>query len=156
LIKDLRIATPDDFKDVRRLALSFYKASPYANLELDEEKLDQQVIEFLTGDPTKKIVILALHEEAPVGIIAGAVHPFLLNNSDTVAAETMWWLDEPYRKGRMGLRLLDAFEYWAKNVAHCSIAQMTRLKDSERIGKIYDKRGYVPAETIHCKLLGQV
>ena len=147
----MRVAGTEDFEDVKRLAVCFYKASPYADLCLDDAKISALITEYLTSNPKDKIVFLAEENGKAVGILAAAALPFLLNSTDRIAAEAMWFLEPEHRKGRKGLQLLDAFEYWGTEIAKCSILQLARLRDSAGIEKIYDRRGYDAAEYFHIK-----
>lgn len=71
------------------------------------------------------------------GAIGGmkARHPF--NNSHWIAQELFWWSE-----GREGLRLLGALEDWAAE--HCHSLRMITLKavSPERMGVLYERRGY--------------
>ena len=129
------------------MALSFYEASPYSHVPIIHGVVDGTIDKLLLGEHTDSTVILSLSDGRPVGMIAGTVQPFLFNN-DRVATEIVWWMDEDFRKGRKSFQLLNAFEYWAKNVAKCDTILMSTLNSlqSDRIGKLYEKRGYKPAE----------
>jgi hypothetical protein len=144
---DLRIATIDDFDQVKRMALNFYRASPYSNIKIDDGTVDDTIRTLILNSGAERTVILSLHNDNPVGIIAGTVQPFLFNK-DRVASELMWWMDEEHRKGRKSLQLLNAFEYWAKSVAKCDMILLSTIDSlqSDRIGRVYEKRGYRPAE----------
>lgn len=68
-------------------------------------------------------------------------HPF---GAGQVAVETIWFVSERAR-GRGSLRMLDAYEAWAKSVGSTSIV-MASMSINDVSG-IYLRRGYTPIET---------
>lgn len=100
-------------------------------------------------DPDSMAATFAALIEAPEHAIfigeAGAIggtscaHPF--NHSHRIAQELFWWSE-----GREGLRLLAAFEGWARET--CQSVAMIALEavNPERVGRIYEKQGYAPLE----------
>jgi len=75
------------------------------------------------------------------GAIGGMRSPHPFNLSHWIAQELFWWSE-----GREGLRLLDAFEGWAAET--CGTVRMICLEavNPERMGKLYQRRGYAPLE----------
>lgn len=100
-------------------------------------------------DPDSMAATFAALIEAPEHIVliseTGAIggtscaHPF--NHSHRIAQELFWWSE-----GREGLRLLTAFEEWARET--CQSVAMIALEavEPERVGRIYEKQGYAPLE----------
>lgn len=81
------------------------------------------------------------------GAIGGAKSPHPFNYSHWIAQELFWWSE-----GREGLRLLAAFEEWAGE--HCQSVRMITLEavNPERMGRLYQKRGYDPLEHGYIKV----
>lgn len=77
------------------------------------------------------------------GMILGmaARHEFF---GQVIAAETLWWVDPAARNAGAGVRLLEAFEAWAREfgAAACAVAV-------QRVGQaqILERRGYMRTET---------
>lgn len=82
------------------------------------------------------------------GAIGGVRSPHPFNYSHWIAQELFWWSE-----GREGLRLLDAFEAWAAE--KCGTVRMICLEavNPERMGKLYERRGYVALEHGYIKRL---
>lgn len=74
-------------------------------------------------------------------------HPF---GAGLWAKETVWYID-PTARGRGALRMLDAYEAWAR-AQGCSTIGMSSLASNDVSG-IYLRRGYQPAETHFTKVL---
>jgi len=72
-------------------------------------------------------------------------HPF--NKAHIAAQELFWWSE-----GREGLALLNALESYCDE--HCHSLQMITLEqvEPERMGRLYEKRGYAPLEHSYIKV----
>ncbi len=77
-------------------------------------------------------------------------HPF---GAGQVAVETVWFVSESAR-GRGSMKMLDAYEAWARSVGSTSIV-MASLATNDVSG-IYLRRGYAPIETHFMKHLHPV
>ena len=75
-----------------------------------------------------------------------------LYSKDRVALEILWWVEPDARKTGLGKELLEAFEYWAKNIAQCSIIAVSSL-DDESLDKFYNKKGYKLTEKTYMKVI---
>ena len=82
------------------------------------------------------------------GMVGGLVYPFYMTGRLT-AQEFFWWSEDG--KGR---ELMDAFEKRAKEMGAETI-QMIALEslDPQRVGKIYERAGYKPAERSYIKVV---
>jgi GNAT superfamily N-acetyltransferase len=82
------------------------------------------------------------------GAIGGVKSPHPFNHQHWIAQELFWWSE-----GRGGLRLLGAFEEWAAET--CGTVRMICLEavNPERMGKLYERRGYAALEHGYIKRL---
>ena len=141
----MKIATVDDFDAVNKMALNFLEASPYKDLG-DKEVTSKLVLDIISSSPNERIIIF----EDGVGFIAGAVTPFLLG-THKMATEIAWWVEPDHRGNGKGLELLDAFEYWAKNITGAKIISMSSI--DKIVEKYYRKHGYKLYERAYMKVL---
>ena len=74
-------------------------------------------------------------------------HPF---GAGKWAKETVWYI-APSARGRSALQMLDAYEAWARRQG-CTTIGMASLASND-VSKIYERRGYAPAETHFVKAL---
>jgi hypothetical protein len=72
-------------------------------------------------------------------------HPF--NHDHVVAQELFWWSE-----GRDGLRLLDALEKHCAEVADSLIMITLEAIRPEAVGRVYERRGFVPLERSFVKV----
>jgi GNAT superfamily N-acetyltransferase len=90
-------------------------------------------------------------DSRPVGFF-GALLYNDINDGALVATEAFWYV-LPEARGA-GLNLLHAFESWAAEAgaARVMMVHLTKLQP-ERLGALYQRRGYTPTETHYCKQL---
>lgn len=81
--------------------------------------------------------------DGPAGLMLGAVQP--LTWAEGLAAREIVWFVRPACRGRWGLRLLDAFEAWARGVGARHVALTDAGHD---LSALCRRRGYVPAERV--------
>ena len=141
----LRLATEEDIPAIKRMSYLFYDHSPYSSFEIDDEKVTALTTDILK-DKTKNIVILSCQPD-PVGMIVGLSNEFMFNRKK-IAMELLWWMDPEYRKSRDAIKLVEAYEYWATNVAKADIVQLSLLttEQAPQIEKFYSRRGYKLSE----------
>lgn len=141
----LKIATIEDIDLVLSLALKFVEASPYKDFH-DRATIYDFIFQVLNSDKTKHIILL--HGED--GMLAGMASPFPYGNFN-MATELAWWVNEDKRNTGVGKELIDAFEYWAKEIAGCKGITMASLDDD--VGKYYLSRDYNLTERAYVKWL---
>lgn len=136
------------------LVHQWIEESPYKDLTVDPHKLDTILQALLTGNGTQGIAILAMKDDKPVGMVLGQVAEMLFSH-ETLAHELAWWVEPSHRGGKIAIKLLDAFEYWAKEVAKCKRVQMSMVEteNADRVGKLYTRRGYTLREKAYLKEL---
>lgn len=126
------------------MAKKFASFSPYKD-QIENEYLYMFIDKLLKTDPREAIIIFSEGE----GFIAANVYNFPFGPY-RVATEIAWWVEPDKRQGKVGFELLEAFEYWASNLAGCSMVTMTSLDD--KLGRFYEKKGYKLCERAYMKM----
>jgi len=88
------------------------------------------------GSPAKGVLMAAAFD-----------HPF---GAGLVAKETLFFI-APEARGRGALRMLDAYEAWAK-AQGCDLVGMASLATND-VSRLYERRGYRAVETHFLKTL---
>lgn len=137
----MRKATISDLPRLAECADEFYRASKF----LKRFDLDKFVALWsaLLGNETG--VIFLLEDAGKItGTIGGMIYPEPYSG-ELIATEFFWYCLESHRGG--GLRLLKAFEQWAREQG-CAQIRMVHLMDSmpEKLDRVYKHYGYVEAE----------
>ncbi|HWV44136.1 GCN5 family acetyltransferase [Pseudorhodoplanes sp.] len=98
-------------------------------------------------------LIVYAPNETPEGFLMAALfaHPF--DPRHRIAKDTAWWIEEGCR-GRLSIvnGMLDAYEGWARSRS-CTYSGMAGMGKDPKVGRIYERRGYVAAETHFLKKL---
>jgi Acetyltransferase (GNAT) family len=89
-------------------------------------------------------------DDAAQGVLMAVAyeHPF---GPVRLARETLWWIEPEYR-GLNAVRMLDAFEDWARE-QDCAFGGMVGMGAQPQVGALYQRRGYRLAETHFLKAL---
>lgn len=141
----MKIATIDDHDEILSMAMKFMEQTGYTEYS-NEETISNLINTILSGKQNEMIILL----KPGIGFLAGMSSPFVFG-PHLIASEVAWWINEDKRKTGAGAELVEAFEYWAKNVAGCTIITLTSLDD--KIGKFYEKKGYKLYERAYMKEL---
>ena len=145
----IRRATEDDLPAIAQMGTKFIKYTEYRNVvsaSVDEiTKSLEKVLEV-------GAIFVAEIDGAVRGFIAAMVHPAWFAPSVSIALEMAWWMDEDYRKGTAGIRLLQTYERWAKESGASFICMSDLVVDGEApIAAILPRMGYRITERTHMK-----
>ncbi len=135
--------------DIKRMALAFFNASPYKPLSVDPDRIEELIDVFFQSKPTDRITILWVADGEPRGLLA-AVAETNLFNYQRFAGELVWWLDPEYRRGHAASKMIEAYEYWAKEKAGCQSCSLVDLLGN--LDKYYTRKGYERRETTYLKV----
>lgn len=89
----------------------------------------------------------------PEGFLMAALfaHPF--DTSLRIAKDTAWWVREGSRGFLSTVNgMMDAYEAWARHRG-CAYSGMAAMASNPRVGKLYERRGYVLCEMHYLKKL---
>ncbi len=139
---DVRHATPEDRLAVIRLlkeshaaaGFRFAFSAPHADLLFRQHMGCGLVL--VAGDPAQGVLMAMTFD-----------HPF---GAGKWAKESVWYI-APSARGRSALQMLDAYEAWARQQG-CATIGMASLASND-VSKLYERRGYAPAETHFVKAL---
>ena len=89
------------------------------------------------------------HEGQVQGLLMASwfEHPF---GAGRYAKETVWYV-APVARGRGAIKMLDAYEAWAREQGCVSVG-MASLATND-VSRLYKRRGYAPVETHFLKVL---
>lgn len=86
-----------------------------------------------------------------IGALGGVLFPDP-NTGEPVATEFFWYV-RPEARGA-GLKLLPEFERWASEAGAVRVHMVHLLRlTPEKLGRLYQRRGYMPTETLYVKTL---
>lgn len=144
----IRTATPDDVFDILILAKEFSKEAPQSH-KWNKEKTEQFILSALQNT-NMKIFVIDVDGEIE-GALVGLLSELYMSYT-VQATELAWFVSKDYRGKPASLKLIKAFEKWAKE----SGANQVGMGDIEGISsleKLYNRLGYERAETVYLKEL---
>lgn len=146
----LRFAEERDVPTILEVLESFHNETPYGDIPLNVDSLRNLVSGLIKSDRNQSIILVD-EEQDFRGFIAATKTPFLVTGA-MVANEMFWYVKPEYRGTRVGLTLMDAFEFWAKRVG-CTHCQLTtsQTEYADKLNKLYQRRGYHIAEHVYLK-----
>ncbi|MCW8283948.1 GCN5 family acetyltransferase [Agrobacterium sp. InxBP2] len=141
---DVRFATDEDRDRVVALLRESHEAAgftfpfqaAYADRLFQQHLASDMACVFVVGDPAHGVLMACAFE-----------HPF---GAGRIAKETVWFVT-PKGRGRGAIRMLDAYEAWARSVG-CVSAGMASLSTND-VSSLYERRGYSAVETHFMKPL---
>lgn len=143
----MKIATLEDLPDIVNMSMKFMETTGYAEFS-DRKTIEDFAFDMLNAERNEKIVIY----EPGVGFLAGVANPFPFG-PHLLATEVAWWVSPDARGKRVGAEFLEAFEYWAKEIAGCTMLSMVGLDD--KLEKFYQDKGYKLYERAYMKVLSE-
>lgn len=148
--KTLRHATLNDIPYCIELAKKLAKGSPIEAIDINVKKVREKLEAFIINAGRDFLCLVSYDGDKVVGVIAAyAFEP--LFSDDKIACEVLWYLEPEYRKGRRGIDMMKAYEYWA-NMVGCKVVQYGWLASSpEGMKKLYELTGAELSEQIYYK-----
>ncbi|UXT99925.1 GNAT family N-acetyltransferase [Agrobacterium tumefaciens] len=141
---DVRFATAQDRDRVVMLLRESHEAAgftfpfqaAYADRLFQQHLASPMACVLVAGTPAQGLLMAAAYE-----------HPF---GAGRIAKETVWFVS-PWARGRGSMRMLDAYESWARSLGCVSVG-MASLATND-VSSLYERRGYSAVETHFMKSL---
>lgn len=108
----------------------------YADQLFQQHMASPKACVLVAGNPARGVLMAVAFD-----------HPF---GAGRIAKETVWFVT-PDARGRGAIKMLDAYEVWARSVGCVSVG-MASLTTND-VSRIYERRGYSAVETHFMKPL---
>jgi hypothetical protein len=153
MIATIRHAEPADLPEIIDMGRDFFDQSGSAEFTtFDDASFATTIIALMSGLSGGVLLVAEIGEKC-VGMASCVAFPFYANMQTRVAQEIFWFVKPDCRNG-VGSSLLDELEAEAmRGGAQVFLtAALSGLRD-KAIGRVYERRGYRPAETSFVKRL---
>lgn len=149
----IRHAEPEDLPALLDMGREFFEASGNARFTtFDEPSLTATLMGLMSGVPEGCVLVADL-DGLVIGMAGCVVFPFYANASTLIGQECFFWVDPSYR-GAVGEVLLDELENSAMKLgARMFINANISGERDKAFARYYRRRGCVPAEQTHIKVL---
>jgi hypothetical protein len=145
----IRRATADDAEALLVMARKFVAFAPYHDKATATDDELRQIINYLTNNAT---MFVAEKCGVVIGMLVAVLAPVWYAPSCKVATELAWWVEHEHRGGTAAIRLIQAFENWARN-EQAVMVTMSNLEvgDNNRVSSMLARMGYRMTEQSHTK-----
>lgn len=127
----IREAVPDDIPHLLEMGQRFAdRAGLVEHVGYDPDSMERSFSAMIAAPEH----VILIGDSGAIGGVSGP-HPF--NSAHVIAQELFWWSE-----GREGLRLLAAFEDWARRNCHSLRMITLEAVEPERTGRLYARRGF--------------
>ena len=147
----IREAELKDVPSLLRCAKNFFKYAKYEDygLPLDDVSFVEMVCGYIEADHSKCLV--TEKDEKVVGAVCGIVTPWTFNKKILFAYEAFYWM-EPEHRGKVSIKMLSEYEDWVQRYGAVNVMIQPETNLTEKVGKLYEKRGYKPLEHFWVKI----
>jgi hypothetical protein len=141
----IRDAELKDVPGLVRCARNFFKYAKYEEfgMPLDDESFVDMVCEYINSSNCKCLV--TEKDGKVVGSVCGVITPWVFNRNIPFAYEAFYWMESEHR-GRVSIKMLSEYEDWVQQYGAVSVMIQPETNLTEKVGKLYEKRGYKPLE----------
>lgn len=144
----IRQATKDDILDILVVCKQFARETKQP-AKFDAKHFANSLGNLISLD--HGLVLLSIEDDEVVGILIAVASQFVFS-PQMVATEMGWYVLPEYRDYRRGVKLVQAFEAWAKEIGADFIA-MSDIVQTQDLSKLYERQGYKLSEKTYVKEL---
>ncbi len=143
----VREATYEDIFELLMLAFEFSKEGPDHFKPFEKEVVEERLTGAINNE-AYLVLVLENNGEIQGGIVGVCMAPWMM--SEPFAVELAWFVRKSARDGRGAIKLVKAYETWAKSKGVTKIG-MSDLTKIQGLGKLYERLGYSLSETSYIK-----
>lgn len=150
---EIRYADADDLEDLLAMGRSFFDHSSNGTFTTFDPASLTLTLSTLMSGVSGGVLLVAVAEGRVIGMAACMVFPFYANHETLIGQEIFLWVN-PEHRGAVGDALLDELEAEAmrKGAKVFINANLAGPRD-KAFARYYRRRGYVPAENTHIRIL---
>jgi len=145
----IRLATADDEEAILGMAREFVAFSPYAEFAVTEDDELRATIKWCMSNAT---VFVAENKGTLIGMLVAVVAPLWYAPQVLVASEMAWWIDTRHRRSTAAIRLVQAFEQWAREKGATAVCMSNLdVENANVVSGMLKRMGYISTEQTHTK-----
>jgi len=152
---NLRHAEETDFENISNSVFKAFTESPYKDQYTFNQQRVVSVLKHMhsLGKQGAILLIAEDKEKNIVGLFL-AMLSFTSAGLEPMASEILWWVSPDYRKTRLSITFIEAFEFWASKLGVTKLVLGSMENNHvNAIDKFYRKRGYTLTERTYFKEL---
>jgi hypothetical protein len=143
----VREATQEDLFELLMLGYEFIKEGP-DHLKPFEKDLVEERLANAIDNEDYVVLVLDINGSLEGALVGACISPWMM--SEKFAVELAWFVRKSSRDGRGSIKMVKAYEAWAKSKGVTKIC-MSDLTKLQGLGKLYNRLGYTLSETSYIK-----
>ena len=145
----IRNATEADVETIVKMARHFIAFAPHAAVaEYDDEDLANAARACMQHG----LLIVAEQDGEIIGMLLGIISSLWFARRTLWASELAWWVEPAARGGTAGIRLVTAFQDWAREQGAKVVAMSSlHLDHDTRVGNVLERMGFEQSEHTYIK-----
>lgn len=145
----IRQATHDDIDALAKMGQQFLAYSPHGHLVDPSAASMRESIQRIMDHG---VVFVGTIGGEIVGCLCATMSNIWFSPDSKVAIELAWWVNEEHRAGTVAVRLVYAYEVWARAQGASVITMSNLIIDGKpSSGTILERLGYIISEQTHIK-----
>jgi hypothetical protein len=145
----IRFATADDEEAILGMAKEFAAFSPYAEIAVIDDDDLRSTIKWCINNGR---IFVADNGGKPIGMLVAVLAPLWYAPKTLVAIEMAWWINAEHRRGTAAIRLVQAFEQWAREKGATAICMSNlEVENANAVSGMLNRMGYNRTEQTHTK-----
>lgn len=145
----IRNATEADVDTIVKMARHFIAFAPHAGIA---EYSDEDLANAARACMEHGVLLVAEQDDAVVGMLFGVVSGLWFAPRTLWASELAWWVEPAARGGTAGIRLITAFQDWAREQGAKVVAMSSlHLDHDNRVSSVLQRMGFEQSEHTYIK-----
>lgn len=152
MVEVKRLTDPKEVESVMPLIQEFFRQTRFAETaEFDHDSV-QTLLATFVASPDVAAIFTAVEDGECIGAAGALLHPLWVAPGHKTGQELFWYVRPEKRRSKAGKRLFNELEEWARKSGADSFAMvaLSHLHEN-RIGKMYESKGYTPSERTYIK-----
>jgi GNAT superfamily N-acetyltransferase len=145
----IRMATASDEEAILTMAREFAAFAPYHSFITPTDDELRATIRYFIEHAT---VFVADSDGKVIGMLWAILSPMWYAPRSSIATELAWWVAPSHRRGTAAIRLVQAFERWAKDQGAVLISMSNlQVGNAYEVSAMLTRLGYSLTEQTHTK-----
>jgi hypothetical protein len=145
----IRLATANDEEAILAMAQEFISFSPYADFASTTDDELRATIKWCMSNAT---IFVAENGGTLIGMLVAVIAPMWYAPTALVASEMAWWINTEHRRGTAAIRLVQAFENWARENGAIAVCMSNlQVDNANAVCGMLNRMGYNRTEQTHTK-----
>ncbi|NBW21506.1 MAG: GNAT family N-acetyltransferase [Caulobacteraceae bacterium] len=145
----IRLATANDDEAILAMAKEFISFSPYADFASTTDNELRATIKWCMSNAT---IFVSENNGTLIGMLIAIIAPMWYAPTALVASEMAWWINTEHRRGTAAIRLVQAFENWAREKGAIAVCMSNlQVDNANAVCGMLNRMGYNRTEQTHTK-----